>query len=72
MTQIMKLFPVYVIVLTLFLPLTGSERDKVKKQKQPLVKSKTAFTLPERDLIPEGITYDKVEKAFYVLSQLFV
>jgi sugar lactone lactonase YvrE len=41
---------------------------KVKKQKQPLVKSKTAFTLPERDLIPEGITYDKVEKAFYLSS----
>jgi sugar lactone lactonase YvrE len=159
MTRIIKLFSVYVIVLALFLPLTGSERDKalkfynqsleqynkkdyngfvqntkkaleylpknrtlkynlargyaltgktheamdileplvelgifldvdtqkdfnklkenkrfqtlvakVKKQKQPLVKSKIAFTLPERNLIPEGITFDKIEKAFYLSS----
>jgi hypothetical protein len=27
-----------------------------------------AFQIPEVDLIPEGITYDPVEKAFYVSS----
>jgi DNA-binding beta-propeller fold protein YncE len=29
---------------------------------------KVAYTIPENDLIPEGIAYDPVEKAFYVSS----
>jgi sugar lactone lactonase YvrE len=41
---------------------------KVKKQKQPIVKSKTAYVIPEKDLIPEGIAYDPVEKTFYLGS----
>lgn len=32
------------------------------------VKPEIAFTLTERDLIPEGIAYDPVEKSFYVSS----
>lgn len=31
-------------------------------------KSATAFTIPEKDLIPEGIAYDPGEKAFYLSS----
>lgn len=31
-------------------------------------KSTIAFTIPERDLIPEGITYDPISKAFFVGS----
>lgn len=31
-------------------------------------KAEVAFTIPEKDLIPEGIAYDPVEKAFYVSS----
>ncbi len=31
-------------------------------------KAETAFILEERDLIPEGITYDPTEKAFYLSS----
>lgn len=31
-------------------------------------KPETAFVIPEKDLIPEGIAYDPVEKAFYLSS----
>jgi len=33
-------------------------------------KAEIAFTIPEKDLIPEGIAYDPAEKAFY-LSSIF-
>lgn len=38
------------------------------KNKAPINNSRTAFTLAERDLIPEGIAYDEKEDAFYVGS----
>ncbi|MCP4157830.1 MAG: SMP-30/gluconolactonase/LRE family protein [bacterium] len=41
---------------------------KIAQWRKPNIHSKTAFTLPERDLIPEGITYDPVDKAFYLSS----
>src|SRR5688572_26488520 len=31
-------------------------------------KAETAFTIPEKDLIPEGIAYDPAEKSFYLGS----
>jgi Tol biopolymer transport system component/sugar lactone lactonase YvrE len=40
----------------------------IEKMKQPVGSSQKAFVLPEKDLIPEGITYDPVEDCFYVGS----
>jgi hypothetical protein len=34
----------------------------------PLNRSQAAFSIPEKDLIPEGMAYDPVERAFYVGS----
>lgn len=42
--------------------------EKIKIRKTPVVKTEVAFTIPQRDLIPEGIAYDSVEKAFYLGS----
>jgi len=36
--------------------------------KNPVNKSTVAFTVPEKDLIPEGIAYDPVKKIFYLGS----
>lgn len=47
-------------ILVLFLLLPGILSAQVKPE--------VAFTIPQKDLIPEGITYDPVEKAFYVGS----
>lgn len=41
---------------------------KVKEKKKPIVTSTMAFATKERDLIPEGIAYDPVEKTFYLSS----
>ncbi len=34
----------------------------------PVIRSEPAFTIDEPDLIPEGMTYDRVEKSFYMGS----
>jgi sugar lactone lactonase YvrE len=41
---------------------------KIRALKKPLVNSQPAFIVPERDLIPESIAYDPVDKAFYMGS----
>jgi len=38
--------------------------DKIR----PLNNSHVAYTIPEKDLIPEGMAYDPVEQAFYISS----
>ncbi len=43
-------------------------RRRLARNEAPLVRSKVAFTLPETDLLTEGIAYDPREKAFYVGS----
>jgi len=40
----------------------------IKEKTQPLNNSHVAFSIPEKDLIPEGIAYDPVDKAFYLGS----
>ncbi len=41
---------------------------RLAKNREPLVSSTVAFTLPERDLLAEGIAYDSRDGAFYVSS----
>jgi sugar lactone lactonase YvrE len=41
---------------------------RIEKENPPVVHSTTAFVLRERDLAPEGIAYDPVERKFYVSS----
>jgi hypothetical protein len=41
---------------------------KIAAVKTPLVRSQTAFTIPEPDLIPEGIAYDPKRRVFYLGS----
>ena len=36
--------------------------------KAPVINSELAFEIPEKDVIPEGICYDPVDKAFYLGS----
>jgi sugar lactone lactonase YvrE len=43
-------------------------RGRLARNQAPLVQSTVAFTLPERDLLTEGIAYDPRGKAFYVGS----
>jgi len=40
----------------------------LKTKTKPLNRSAIAFTLPERDLVPEGMAYDPSEQAFYIGS----
>ncbi len=42
--------------------------DKINKLKLPVNNSQTAFRVMDRELIPEGITYDPVGKHFYLGS----
>ena len=42
--------------------------DTFEKNKTPLVKSITAFTVPEKDLVPESVAYDEKEEVFYLGS----
>ena len=35
---------------------------------KPVKNSETAFTIPEKDLVPEGITYNPRNKTFYITS----
>lgn len=41
---------------------------ELEKTSAPVAGSRAAFTLAERDLIPEGIAYDPAERVFYVGS----
>ena len=43
-------------------------RQRLARNKAPLVRSAVAFTLPENDLLTEGIAYDPKEKTFYLGS----
>jgi len=42
--------------------------EKVKEGKKPVIASTPAFSIKERDLFPEGMAYDPVEKMFFVSS----
>jgi hypothetical protein len=42
--------------------------EQVRKENPSVVRSTLAFTIPERDLAPEGIAYDPVDKVFYLSS----
>jgi hypothetical protein len=42
--------------------------EQVRKENPPVVRTTVAYTLRERDLAPEGIAYDPVDKSFYVSS----
>ena len=39
--------------------------NKLSGQKKTVRNSRHAFTIKEKDLIPEGMAYDPIEKAFY-------
>jgi hypothetical protein len=41
---------------------------QIETKTRPLNNSQLAFTVPEKDLIPEGMAYDPVEQDFYVSS----
>ncbi len=41
---------------------------KIGEKKQPINNSTVAFKIGEKDLIPEGMTYDPVEKNFFISS----
>jgi len=43
-------------------------QTKIEHLKQPIYNSKAAFSLSEKDMIPEGIAYDPVEQNFYLGS----
>ncbi|MGN6393092.1 MAG: hypothetical protein ACTHM9_12730 [Gemmatimonadales bacterium] len=51
-------------------PLGGfmAVRQALAKNAEPVVRASRAFTLPERDLLTEGIAYDSVTRAFFVGS----
>ncbi len=56
-----------------FMKLRKKERFKqiikiLEKSEKPIHKSMIAFTISDKDLLPEGITYDPVEKMFYLGS----
>jgi hypothetical protein len=40
----------------------------IKEKTQPLNNSHIVFSIPEKDLIPEGISFDPVDEAFYLGS----
>ena len=42
--------------------------QRIDKLRKPINNSKIAFTIKERDLIPEGIAFDSVEECFYLSS----
>jgi hypothetical protein len=42
--------------------------NRIKEKTKPLNNSNIAFSIPEKDLIPEGIAYDPVDKTFYLGS----
>jgi sugar lactone lactonase YvrE len=50
------------------LPAFDSLRQAMRQNAAPLVRSTTAFTLAERDLLTEGIAYDPKTRSFFVGS----
>jgi len=46
----------------------GTLQKLIKKMQTPVSTSEVAFTISEKDLIPEGIAYDPVEECFYLSS----
>jgi len=42
--------------------------EKIKDKNKPVNTCEIAFTITEKDLIPEGMTYDPVEQCFYMGS----
>jgi len=42
--------------------------NRVEELRKPVNNSQIAFTIPEKDLIPEGFAYDPVEECFYISS----
>jgi len=46
----------------------GELRAKLEAIKAPVTRGSTAFTIPERDLIPESIAHDPKTRRFYVGS----
>jgi hypothetical protein len=49
-------------------PAYGDVARRLARNGEPLVRSRTAFTLPEADLLAEGIAYDPADGAFYVAA----
>ncbi len=43
--------------------------DALEKAEEPIHKSQVVFTIGDDELLPEGITYDPVEKMFYLGSE---
>ena len=50
------------------LPAFDAIRHSLSRNAEPLMRSQAAFTLPERDLLTEGIAYDPHTGAFFVGS----
>jgi len=50
------------------LPAFEAVRRSLARNAEPVMRSQTAFTLPERDLLTEGIAYDPRSGAFFVSS----
>ncbi|MGH7499310.1 MAG: SMP-30/gluconolactonase/LRE family protein [Gemmatimonadales bacterium] len=50
------------------LPGYAKVRRELESNRKPMVRSIVAFTLPERDLLTEGIAYDPGSRAFFVGS----
>jgi sugar lactone lactonase YvrE len=50
------------------LPAFAAARRSLARNAEPVMRSRAAFTLPERDLLTEGIAYDPGTRAFFVGS----
>jgi sugar lactone lactonase YvrE len=50
------------------MPAFDDVRTALRRNAEPLMRSQPAFTLPERDLLTEGIAYDPAAGAFFVGS----
>lgn len=42
--------------------------SRINELRKPINNSKIAFTIPEKDLIPEGFAFDPIEEYFYISS----
>jgi sugar lactone lactonase YvrE len=50
------------------LPAFAALRRSLARNAEPVLRSRRAFTLPERDLLTEGIAWDSVSRTFFVGS----
>jgi sugar lactone lactonase YvrE len=50
------------------LPAFAAIRQALARNAEPVMRSQAAFTLPERDLLTEGVAYDPRTRAFFVGS----